>query len=166
MQGRNVNFTVDPGLGGTGVIAWKCDNLEREGIPLIAFDHFSCTSKLETWHLSAMDIAMMISGWARRSGMSVVRLYIEFPRAFRSAAGIAAINRGDIFKLVYLIGCIRATFPLATFKPIPVEEWKGQLPKTETIRRCKKIMPPHLWLGKSTHLWDAYGIGLYLQGRF
>jgi hypothetical protein len=160
---KPVVLTVDAGITGTGIAAWNYFDWENP-------DKLHFTSQLfqskhhNDWTLVAQEIVDAIPRWTFRQNFKVVKIYIEYPQAFQSSLGIAAINRGDIFKLVFLIGYIRGVFPEAEFTPVFVSSWKGQLPKKEVERRCKLIIPEKDWM-KSSHLWDSIGIGLYLKGK-
>jgi len=161
MQG-DVVLTIDPGLGGTGVVAWDMNDWHND-LRSMNFQIQRFNMHTKEWTIGSADIVADLKRWAHK--MNVVKMYVEFPQAFQSAVGQSAINRGDIFKLSFLIGCIRGAFPYAAFEPVRVVDWKGQLPKEICIKRIKRLIPPEKW-PKSTHEYDAIGIGLYLKGKF
>jgi len=159
---QRVSLTIDPGLTGTGVVAWDEEISWKDSLKIFYVDASLFKTNSTRWELGAQEISQNIRQHYRM--FSVQKIYIEFPQVFQSSLGMAAINRGDIFKLVFLIGCIRGAFLTTDFEPILVSKWKGQLPKKEIEYRCKKIIPRTLWV-KTSHLWDAVGIGLYLTGK-
>lgn len=97
--------------------------------------------------------------------------YIEWPSFFASAVGHAAAARGDLVKLTFgagfVCGQLRREFG-CLIEPIPVNDWKGQLPKSVVIGRIRKILGKDACrkLGIKSHAWDAVGIGLYAKGHF
>jgi hypothetical protein len=159
---EEVILTIDPGITGTGVIAWNADKFKNP--EKLSFDAALFNASAKEWEIATQQIANALHRWTQCSLYKVKTIYVEFPQAFQSALGQAAINRGDIFKLVFLIGCIRGVLIFSEFVPVRVIDWKGQLPKEEVERRCKRIIPEKDWV-KTTHLWDAVGIGLYLKGK-
>ncbi len=155
-------LSIDPGLNGTGVVLWSADTWGRPiGEARFIPHHIKPSSK--NWVENASNMCCTLDELCKQFYIS--KLIVEFPRVFQSAIGQAASNKGDILKLAFLIGGIRETFPDAEFIPITPNEWKGQLPKFETIRRLRKVIPKNRWV-KSDHVWDAIGIALYAQGRF
>lgn len=157
----DVVLTIDPGLMGTGVVVWDANDWNND-IQNMRFSSKLFTSREKEWSLAARDIALQIVKWLKPS--NVIMMYVEFPQNFQSALGQSISNRGDLFKLVFLIGCIRGAFMDSTFLPVSVPEWKGQLPKAEVERRCKRVIPEKQWV-ESNHVWDAVGIGLYLRDK-
>jgi len=55
-----------------------------------------------------------------------------------------------------------------SFLPIPVNQWKGQLPKKIVIKRIQKIIPRRNLetLQPKDDCWDAIGLGLHVRGVF
>jgi len=159
---KKVVLIVDPGITGTGVVAWDYTDWVSKDCRW-DFKTILIKSSYKQWDFAVKDIVATLKAWTKQ--MEISKLYIEFPQAFQSALGQAAINRGDIFKLVFLIGCIRGALLNSYFISVSPAEWKGQLPKVETQRRLKAILPQKHWV-QSTHLWDAIGISLYLQAKF
>lgn len=85
------------------------------------------------------------------------------PEIWTSGKSMASATRGDLFKLVYLIG--QLSIGNGEFIPFMIapREWKGQLPKEEVIRRIKKLCP-NVGSAIGNHEADAVGMGLALQG--
>lgn len=91
---------------------------------------------------------------ARYPGM----LICELPGVQGGAAGEAAKNSGDILKLMALVFALRerATSLGLDTQLVPVNIWKGQVPKEITQMRVKKHWG---WLGSDHNEADAVGIG-------
>lgn len=88
---------------------------------------------------------------------------IELPRVFQSEKGLAANNSGSIMKLAFCVAVLRSYFHHHTSSKvelIPVNRWKGTVPKHITQRRIKKHWG---WQGgkRDHNEADAVGIGDY-----
>lgn len=94
---------------------------------------------------------------------------LEWPRYFESASGEMVAKRGDLCKLAYCAGAY-GRVAVGSFGCklclVPVNEWKGQLPKPIVEWRIVECLGPKniAALGIKSHAWDAVGIGLYLRG--
>jgi hypothetical protein len=102
--------------------------------------------------------------WALLDAYTVTHMYVEWPIHMDSAKGHAAAVEGNIIKLAYNVGwlgCI-AYGKGAVFVPVPVNQWKGQLPKRVVQRRLRAKLGK--WYGD--HAADAVGIGLNAKGYF
>jgi hypothetical protein len=114
----------------------------------------------------------VVCGWLDGiiAAVNPKNVVIEFPKVWdRSYKSMAAMRRGDLFKLVYLIGGMgeivrrhECNLPIL----ITPDEWKGQLPKAvvirRIIRRIKKTLPG---MGPiKDHQADAIGMGLAAMG--
>lgn len=101
----------------------------------------------------------------------IVTCYCEKPRLFPSARGFASSIKGhiqylDMFRGLLFSLCIANK---CTFEDVDVLEWKGQLPKGLVNERIKEISSKKdrmLLTVNASHDWDAFGIGLYVQGFF
>lgn len=107
--------------------------------------------------------------------LPIRNIYIEWPSFFGgSARGYASAARDDIVKLSIATGYIIAWLEKCRggrpgeIIPVPVRNWKGQLPKDVVIQRIKKLLGTAACyrLGVKTHAYDAIGIGLYAKGHF
>lgn len=95
----------------------------------------------------------------------------EWPQSFTSVGGRAAAGAGSIIKLAFGIGQLALAADAcggAKFIPVPVAQWKGNLPKRIVIKRIKKRLTPARleYLEPESHSWDAIGIGLFCKGLF
>jgi hypothetical protein len=95
-------------------------------------------------------------------------VYCELPCFFESAGGLMVASQNDLVKLAFLVGiyggvCATRGVP---FTPVPVAEWKGQLPKAVVNRRIVKILGEGACREFRQDIWDSVGIGLYAKGWF
>lgn len=163
---KNVLF-VDPGLGGTG---WAF-------FPQVApKDQKHLASPPDTWGVIRGDDA---GEWEARAAyicdqyeafMEVWKcenVVIEFPGLFQTGLSFAATQKGDIFKLAYLVGSLGEVSRKKTGRIVVLvspSAWKGQLKKDIVVRRILQAFPD---LGKQkiqNHAADAIGMGLSFQG--
>jgi Holliday junction resolvasome RuvABC endonuclease subunit len=99
-----------------------------------------------------------------------VEVVCEWMQMFGSASSAMAWKTGDLQRPIFLVGMLagRLWIPADRFHVVTPNEWKGQLPKDEVIRRIRKLlgepMCDQLHLVKDA--WDAVGIGLHHLGRF
>ena len=80
-----------------------------------------------------------------------------------SAQSMASASRGNSFYVAYLVGAYLhcAVQARAQTRIMTVQQWKGQLPKEEVIRRVRLING----IVYPNHIADAVGIGFSIQGR-
>jgi hypothetical protein len=149
-------FAVDPGIGGTG---WAV--LERGGI-LVEYGVIHKDSKGEDWESKGFSIAWELKAAQKR--LSANRAYVEFPSLFQSAHGQMVARRGDLVKLAWFTGLLSGSLVGVTL--VPVNDWKGQLPKGVVANRIQKILGEKDCASIKSHAWDAVGIGLWAAGRF
>jgi hypothetical protein len=119
-----------------------------------------------TWDIDAETMAQWLHDeFALLSFLGMVA--IEFPVTFQaSARGNAAVTKGDLYKLCYLIGQygrVAAEFG-AEVRLIEVTTWKGHLPKSVTEDRLRMDVPGMKDAQISSHAWDAVGIGWFVKG--
>lgn len=153
-------LSIDPGVGGTGFAVWQRGKLTEAGT--IHFD-----GNLIHWEDKARDILLKFSSLLRFH--DVDDLVIEYPSFMGGTGGHMVASSGDLVKLAVLTGMITGSAILqgVAVEPVPVGNWKGQLPKAVCVNRIKKILPAWALLGKlSDHAWDAIGIGLWKLGKF
>lgn len=112
-----------------------------------------------------------------RCNRGIRSVYCEWPQFFDNSGGRAVAIKGDLTKLAVAVGCFmevcRAQF--VDFKPVPINQWKGQLPKDVTNRRIQATLEARDstifeegggLFGLRSHAWDAVGIGLWVGGYF
>jgi len=86
----------------------------------------------------------------------------------------ASSKRQDVVKLAMAAGAVvhmlRSIYGVQCIE-VPVANWKGQLHKSNSLRRIKREMKKHypkynMPFEAKDHEYDAIGIGLFVQGRF
>lgn len=156
---------VDPGLGGTGYAFFS--KICTSGKPLCHSPSASgvyTPKKNLSWENKANHVWDWFGGiCASHSPGTVI---IEFPELWAgSHISQASAERGDLFKLAYLIGglgYVARAHGASTPLLIHPQVWKGQLSKSNVIKRIGRTWPT---LGKvSDHEADAIGMGLSAQG--
>lgn len=144
-------LSVDPGCAGTGFALMK-------GAKVHAYKSIYPDKECVTWEHKTSSImqSLMWHTFLKK----IERVYIEWPSQFTGAKGLAAANSNDILKLSCLIGRISQYFveKNATVILVPVQRWKGNLPKNVVSDRAKKFFG----LKKLTsHAADAVGLARY-----
>lgn len=161
MQGR---LSVDPGLSGTGWAFWresewsKCVPPEATGVEHAGGDE---------WHVRTFRIVNAVC--SRVSAFEVSHVYIEWAQFYDDPGGHMAAARGDLNKLVFITAALASALHFdigAKFVPVPVREWKGQLPKRVCNHRIKELLGEQACSNFKTHAWDAVGVGLFKKGFF
>lgn len=143
-------LTIDPGISGTGWALWSGWVLIKTGI-ITPPDALSWESKM-TFVMGALKNII--------EHYDFIEVHVELPKQFGGVRGMATSGKGSLTKLTLLVGAIMFNFQA---KPVPVNDWKGQLPKEVVEKRVKDILPK---CKAKSHAIDAVGIGLYIQGRF
>lgn len=155
-------LTVDPGFGGTGYALWNSDQRWKQCIPPSVSDVISI-HKPKDWVKRAEAIASTFDVIFKL--YKVEKCWIELPGLHQTAVGMASASKGDIFKLTLLVGCFaRVCFENGCeFIPLPVNEWKGQMPKEVIASRVYTKLRPGCPI-YSNHSMDSVGMGLHLKG--
>jgi len=171
-------LSVDPGLTNTGWSVWKPGHKLPIDFGLLTIPTLWRNAQKGTENLSWEKRALLyaralrgISNYGVES-TSVETVYCEFPAFFNTAGGQMVAGKGDLSKLIYLIGVIRGVVFPTKFKLVPVNKWKGQLPKNVVINRIKRYYEKYPEFLSNVNLkkdvWDSVGIGLHVrkQGGF
>lgn len=146
--------TVDPGVQGTGLVAWE------HGLPIAA------KAVVPKGHGPWLERAQQVVTSFRAFLLCIparVAVAIEDQSIWEgSAVARTAALRGDIIRLAQLTGMLMqvALQQGATVRLVGVREWKGQLPKAAVHSRIKRILGQRY----PEHVADAVGMGLYLRG--
>lgn len=152
--------TVDPGLLGTGYAVWgSVDAPLHSGVLKVP----SGLSKKLYWTDRCFFLADKFRTLLLELTVPYSEIYIEYPKFFQSATGLASAGSGDVFKLTFLVGVLAQTVREndRIFKELPVNIWKGNLPKEVIIGRIKQ----RLGVEYGNHVADAVGMGLFLRGE-
>lgn len=163
MAKKHVGFwmSVDPGLSGTGYAVWGRKPLgDREKPNLIEAGILKCSDpdyvqKLRSISEQFADLVTEVKP---------VVCFLEEPSFFQSAGGQVSASSGSLVKLSFLVGALFNVVEGSGFlcKLVPVNTWKGQLPKTLVAERIQAIMRRSF----VSHEYDAVGIGLHMLGKF
>ena len=130
--------TIDPGIN-CGIARFKENKLE---------EWKTIYGKGKSWFNKCIDVREQIRPFL----VATHTVYIEWP----SFQGMIAQNTGSIVKLAYLIGQIASLHSNVIL--IPVNQWKGNLPKLVTQKRAEKFFNRS---GFKNHVADAIGLGQY-----
>lgn len=148
-------MTVDPGLGGTGWALFE------------SFDkppsHYGVLEDRKgKWVDRARRIANDFGGLVR--GFENPAVIIEWPGFWGgSVKSFASMERGDLFKLCFLIGNMSAWCENPPHLISP-QVWKGQLSKEAVKNRIIRAYGAE-WKEVGDHIADAIGIGLAMGSK-
>ena len=96
-------------------------------------------------------------------------VYIEEPTTMHTLGGHATLLSGALPKLFYMVGLITGILGFGQsnhMRYVPVNQWKGNLPKALTTKRVNKKYGTSFKASNKTHnIADAVGIGDYIIGR-
>lgn len=173
----DVNLTIDPGLNGTGIAIWDINLWEnpKHGIfinpPIKVFSFYE---KHFNEYIRICNYLLKINGilstyFYKSLRLNVKNIYIEEPSFFDSEKGRVTARSDSLRKLCHFVGFMHGyflnIFPKSSVKFIPIINWKGQAPKEVIQKRIIKLLgEEHCKQYKNSHVFDAVGIGLYLQG--
>ena len=153
-------MAIDPGLQATGYAIW-----DQHYVPMIC--GVLSGPKGPDWMKRVDVIALAVRDLVRR--YSVTSILCEQMELFGTSMSRMAWSTGDLQRTVFLCGMIHGmTVKRVTkFDLVPPRTWKGQLPKSVTIRRVTKALGAKTCreLNIQTHAWDAVGMGLWKMGR-
>lgn len=155
-------MAIDPGLKGTGVAIWN----PKSPVPLLAQVITSRGAESNDWIDRVNRVAVQVQELAMEH--SVRMIVCEMMEMHQSARAQMMWKAGDFQRTLVLIGAIYGMTEsfVVDFKLFPPSQWKGQLPKSVTIRRVQRAIgvKAALKLEIETHAWDAVGLGLWHMG--
>lgn len=147
-------LTIDPGISGTGFAVFHNKILKRYG-------SVYPDRNLDNWERRTSSILLKLMEEIHMAE-APQHVYIEWPSQFTGKRGLAAANSNDILKLTCLIGRLAQYYigiGTPTVMLVPVNRWKGNLPKEVVVERIKKFFSIR---GVASHAADAVGIGQYV----
>lgn len=150
---------IDPGLSGTG---WA---VLDDGGNLVLSGVLNFTSGKEEWQKRAIKYGKVVGEICKVAMVDLVG--IEYPAFFNSAGGTMVAKKGDLLKLTFLVGIIYSYVRRhqgIKVLLVPVNEWKGQLPKEIVVMRIIRKLGKKQTKKLKSHDWDATGIALHLSG--
>jgi len=143
-------IATDPGISGTGFAVFKERKLVKHG---------NLYSKKSNWIDKSFDLSIQLEHIYEEENCE--KIFIEWPSNFTgSKKGQAAINMNSINKLACFIGMVLQRIPNGYL--IPVQIWKGQVPKQVTQYRVDQKYP---YRGIKNHATDAVGLGMFVLGK-
>src|SRR3990172_4120769 len=149
---------IDPGLSGTGIAIWQSISWNRkkpEPESVASFRPLSFMSGIKS-----IDKYLSIK--------KVSSVYLEQANYFGggSVKGQMVAEKQDLIVLVEFIGGLKAICGMRGIKVlmIPAIKWKGTLPKNVVQERILKIIPNAEEYCRTSHAFDALGIGLATMG--
>jgi Holliday junction resolvasome RuvABC endonuclease subunit len=152
-------MAIDPGLRGTGVAIWQ----GKGPVPKLTQVITSKGAESKDWIDRVNRIAIQVADLCDEYHVRII--ISEFMEMHQSARAQMMWKAGDFQRTLFLIGAIYGMVEAftPTFEVVPPSTWKGQLPKSVTINRVRKIIGARACreLGIETHAWDAVGIGLW-----
>ncbi len=173
---------LDPGIRGTGVTLWSSDDWDVLAGPIVCYNIYpkkklvfpeeyyypDCWSHLpdtrDKWIHRAQIVNCRIRILIER--FMPTHVYCEFPAFFQSSGGQKTAKSGALVKLVFTVGATAETCRTLgiQFIPVPVNQWKGQLPKEVVEERVMKRLKGVPFAPFDDHCIDSVGIGLYVKG--
>jgi len=156
-------LSIDPGINGTGWALWRNQTLKKAGIIRVA-------KRGMDWREKSLEVAREVSVLVATHRVAAVAC--EYPEYMQSQKGEMVARRGDLVKLAFLTGVIAGRCCPLDAAMVPVHMWKGQLSKENVERRIRRILTREEGydicglLDLKSHMWDAVGVGLFMQGRF
>ena len=173
------SICIDPGVGGTGYAIFRVPKIRKraEGkstrMPIVATELPRMPMKWYRQRKGDYQNKWMAKvdwySWQLRLAVSNHNLsaaYIEYPELWgASAKSQASAQQGDLMKLVFLCGCYAQTLTYAWSVQSTLifpREWKGQMPKVVVAKRVYRAIERRY---ESTHITEAVGMGIALQGR-
>lgn len=160
-------LAIDPGFGGTGWALFDsnsgvCPLPLRAGI--ITASEIGQSGDLEDRMIRLSDRLRRIVFTFNRKPTVIA---IELPKYMQSPTGHASASSGNLTTLFMAVAsCVAVQWQEEIkLKLVPVNDWKGTMPKDLVKKRiCKKLSCSKS--AYSSHEWDAIGIGLYCLGLF
>lgn len=170
----DVLIAIDPGIKALGVAFFEIAEYPvEEDTPTL----LHCEVVTPERGLGKAEPVVRVESMQRRIDEIVeeeewnpVRVAIEFAELRGSAVGHAAAVKGDMQMLCMAAGFHLCAFREAVLSPdmllITVNEWKGQLKKSMTDKRIKRLLGNEAANGApiESHASDAVGIGLHALG--
>ena len=158
LQNQRDLLSVDPGVEGTGWAYFRNGIFKYAGT-------ITPQGRDDQWVERMYSVANRFQ--------SLVELYpgldyvvMECPAFHGGVAGMVVASSGSLVKLSLLTGALLNICRAKGFTPTLTKpaEWKGQLPKDVTKKRCEEILKTKL--DGTDHACDAIGIGLWALGKF
>ena len=161
---------IDPSIASCGVAVWEFTNWRKwENItppdqvhlwhPILRNPKEATWDAKLTWMAQRFDELLEVLGDVKTVGC-------ELPMLVRGGGGDVVASSGALVKLSCCVGAFAGVCAVkdVEFLPIPVYEWKGQLPKDIVNRRIRQLLGNENCRKFKRDIWDAVGIGLHMKG--
>lgn len=172
MAKLNRVIVIDPSCWSTGVAVWRYRKAEdffneRPEPPARVGLWTPNTKRSErNWHHAvrwqAQRLRRAIKEWA-----PVREVACELPILLGGKSRVVG-DSGALVKLSVCVGAFAGVCAThrVNFLPVPVADWKGQLPKRLVNDRIRRLLGTDLCkrMNFRCDIWDAVGIGLWLKG--
>lgn len=156
---------IDPSIDSMGWAYWNGKDYRTQQPPT---DFGLIKSTEKKWEAKIFEqgnsLISVLNRFVREPHISI---YCEMPQFFSSAKGNSAAVTGSLQKLSAMVGVVMYIAHQNSDNPLhllPVNEWKGQLPKSVVISRILKFYGPKKCKNFKDDIWDAVGMGLYKMG--
>jgi len=164
-------LAIDPGLNALGWALWRLVKKPKQGESLIrppsVTGVITTSRKLTPWNRLQQLLLRLETDPRQLLSANTVAVELASFRA-GDAVGHSAASRGDLGFLYIAVGAHaqQAWSRDIRFVPVPVQEWKGQLPKKATAARIERAIGLVDGAGNEikSHAIDAVGIGLHVMG--
>jgi hypothetical protein len=152
-------ISVDPGVTGTGIAIWKGSTLKES---------YAIAPRGKSWKEKVEDLVFRFGDEEDLPGVDALVYEMPFIDFQSSERSMISAAKQDVVKLFIATGMLVGAFiswsPNAFIAPVPVQRWKGQIPKIVHQKRLQKRFA-RLGLKPSTnttHEADAIGLGLFV----
>lgn len=164
---QRVILSVDPGTRAIGYCVWSAKKWGTVAPPIMAGTIESGNEFRRGFETGVLYLVQTLA--SKVSAFNVEQVYCEKMEFHASARGMAAA--ADVLGVAFFCGalCHWADERRASFHPVLVSEWKGQLSKEQVVKRLRNRLGAALdglMTDPASHDWDALGIGLHAQERF
>lgn len=160
-------IAIDPSVSSCGIARWRFTTWARweKALPPEEVHLWHPPSKAKAWHEKMNWMARALDIYIAEADLPIHSVGCELPMMVRGGGEVVA-NSGALVKLSCCVGAFAGVCAMhdVEFVPVPVHDWKGQLPKTMVNRRIKKLLGAANCREFRADIWDAVGIGLYMKG--
>lgn len=149
-------ISFDPSINRCGVCLWDLKETPPEPFSWDLLKPSTMARKDGGWLRKATSITMQVRALTHRFSADLV--LIEYPRARPDATSLKASLGGALGKLFVVVGMMAqaSISEGAQVKLVPVEQWKGNVPKEVTIDR---VLRDYGIAVRDHNIADAIGIG-------
>lgn len=154
--------SIDPGSSGTGIAIWSESQANSVGWDLVFVEAKTFMTDYDYVVWLRLQLLNNIPSQAVAQGD--VSAYIEQPCLMSSEKGLVAAKSGALVRLSIFAGLLAGVLMVGGIPVhwIPVNKWKGNLPKHITKDRVLSTTWVNAQKEKPSHYYDAIGIGMHV----